>query len=140
MSTKKGKSEAVKAKEPRPMDDKTGYRVGSLGYRIGQAYLGQDKHEAAVKAVEGVLAKSCADKGKSIKLEYIHLRAISWIGFLKMRDAKKYADLPKAEKPKAVKKPAAKKPAVKKITVKKVTVKNPAATKAPEQKVEATVA
>lgn len=141
MSTKKGKSEVVKAKtvkkEAAPINAKTGYRAGSLGDRISLAYLGETKHEAAVKAVEGVLAKSCADKGKSTKPEYVHLRAISWIGFLKVRDSKKFADLPKAEKP-AVKKPVAKKAAKKPVAKKaaKPAAKKPEAPKAPEQKVE----
>jgi len=144
MSTKKGKSEAVKAKAVKKVvaiNDKTGYRAGSLGDRISLAYLGETKHEAAVKAVEGVLAKSCSDKGKSTKPEYVHLRAISWIGFLKVRDSKKFADLPKAEKP-AAKKPAVKKAAKKPVAKKaaKSAAKKPEAPKAPEQKVEATVA
>lgn len=109
MATKKAK--AVKA-EPKskaqPIDGQTGYRVGSLGYAVGRAYLGESKHEAAVSAVEEVLKASAKAKGKPTNEEYVHGRAISWVGFLKVRDSKIYQDLPKAEKPKAAKKETAK--------------------------------
>lgn len=101
MASKKttGSKKTVTTKAaPRPLDEKTGYRVGSLGYEIGRAYLSATKHEKAVEAVEEIIRSSAKAKGKSTAEEYVHGRAISWIGFLKVRDAKIYADLPKTEK------------------------------------------
>lgn len=99
MATKKKSSKTVKAKrEVRPMDDKTGYRVGSLGYAVGKAYLGATKHEKAIEAVEDILKAAAKAKGKPTSDEYVHGRAISWVAFLKVRDAKIYKDLPKTEK------------------------------------------
>ncbi len=101
---KKAKKAAAPKRVAKPIDEKTGYREGSLGFAIGRAYLGETKHEKAVEAVEEVIKASAKAKGKPTNEEYVHGRAVSWIGFLKTRAPKTYTDLPKAEKPK----PAAK--------------------------------
>lgn len=99
MATKKSSKKAVAAKrEVRPIDDKTGYRVGTLGYAVGRAYLGASTHEKAVEAVEEVIKAAAKAKGKPTIEEYVHGRAVSWIGFIKVRDAKLFKDLPKAKK------------------------------------------
>jgi|SRR5712675_2846753 len=100
------KLENVKATVARPLDDKTGQKVGSLGFAVGKAYLGETRHEAAVKAVEDVLKASAKAKGKSTSDDYVHSRAISWIGFLKTKLPKLYKDLPEQEKKSEVKKEA----------------------------------
>lgn len=107
MSTKKTSSKTEKVtKTVRPIDDKTGYRVGSLGFAIGRAYLGANKHEKAIEAVEEIIKAAAKAKGKPTTEEYVHGRALSWVGFLKARDAKVYQDLPKAEKKVEVKETA----------------------------------
>lgn len=91
------KTTNTKARTPRPLDEKTGQKVGSLGFAVGQAYLGESKHEAAINAVEEVLKASAKAKGKKTSDEYVHSRAISWVGFLKTKLPKLYKDLPQQE-------------------------------------------
>jgi hypothetical protein len=94
---KGGKKSTAAKTAPRPLDEKTGQKVGSLGFAVGQAYLGETKHEKAVEAVEDVLRASAKAKGKKTTDEYVHGRAISWIGFLRTKLPKLYKELPSAE-------------------------------------------
>ena len=96
--TKKSVKKAnATAKVPRPLDEKTGYRVGSLGYTIGLSYLSAKTREEAVKLVEDVIKVAAKTKGKPTSEEYVHSRAISWIAYLKARDEKTYQPLPKVK-------------------------------------------
>lgn len=102
MSTKKSSTKKVTVKrEPRKVDEKTGFKEGSLGHQVGRAYLTGTKYEKALEAVEAVLKEVAKEKGKPTTQEYVHGRAISWIAFLKVKDSKTFQDFPKEKKAKA---------------------------------------
>ena len=77
MATKK-----INKKTGGEINPKTGCKIGSLGDKVGKAYLSKTTYEGSIGEVEKVLTGVAKSKGKSESKDYAHVRAISWLGFL----------------------------------------------------------
>ena len=98
MAKAKKSKKASASKGPIGTNETTGFRVGSIGDRIGEAYLSSDTHEEAIAKAEKIMRDVHTKKGKSTAQEAVHARAVSWVGFLPQHSPKLYKELPSAEK------------------------------------------
>ena len=93
MPTKNKKTKAYKPKVI-GKNEITGFRIGSIGDRIGEAYLASKTRDEVVSKAVSIMRVVCEKKKKSTKEEYLHLRAASWVGFLRDQHPNLYKELP----------------------------------------------
>lgn len=104
--------------EGRKINEKTGFKEGSVGDKVGLAFLSVKTPESQLEKVTEVVRESFKSKGKSTANDAVERQAKSWIGYLHKEQPKIYGESPRAVAKAA--KPA--KATTKKESAKKETV------------------
>lgn len=105
------------AKPARAMNDKTGYKEGTVGDLAGKVLLEYKSEEKIVELVAEQVSESFKAKGKSATKEVTWARAKHIISVLRKTDAKRYPTPEKSEKEKPAAKSKAKAPKTRKEPV-----------------------
>lgn len=116
-SKRKHQGAGKPAKPARAMNEKTGYKEGTVGDLAGKALLEFKSEDKIVEVVAGQVADSFKAKGKSATKEITEARARHIISVLRKEDPKRYPTPEKAEKAKPAAKAKAKAPKARKEPV-----------------------
>lgn len=104
-SQRKHGTAAKAARVAKEVNPKTGFKEGSVGDRVGTAFLSVSTPEKQLEKVMEVIAESFKAKGKSTAKDGVERQSKSWISYLHKDFTKTYGEAParekKAEAPKA---------------------------------------
>ena len=84
---------AGKRGAPRKLNVVTGFRVGTVGNRIGQAVIRKPTYALALKAALPLVRKIRSEKGKDLSPDVVHNAARVWLWILHKRGPGLYKNL-----------------------------------------------